>query len=139
DERQHGRSRSCSRVALYLNEIEREKEKQTSQGAIEKQRQEIRSAEISHAKQTERKQRRAAVHLNHDECGQCTSAHHKRADHSRILPPKLRGFDQRIDDAAKSDRRQPGSKPVEPPTRVNIPAFGHVPERQKQYDKCERN
>src|SRR6185437_4341291 len=57
DKRQQCCARGSRRVTLNLNQVEREEEKHSAQGGIQKQCQDIRAGEVSTAKETQRHHR----------------------------------------------------------------------------------
>src|SRR6185312_13026417 len=128
NERQKGRPSLRRRIALHLNQVQREIEKQPAQRAIEKQGQNVGRSEIAGTKQAERHHWRRGACLPKKEAD-----HRQRTDYSC----DWRRFKQSENDSAQTDGHQQPSWPVDSHIRLRCAAFRNFPQRQNQHHQPE--
>ena len=109
--RQQSSSSLSRRIMLHLYKVQWQKEKHPAQRSVQKQRQQIRTAERLRPKQAQRQHRLIQPALHHKKSHQRRHPNHTRNQHPPPTTPRL---NQRKRHTTQANRNQQRAPPVQP-------------------------
>ena len=140
NERQQRSAGGRRGVALYLDEIQRHEKKASAECPVEKEGEQIGAGKRARAKQMRRHHRRRPSHFHGDESppapGFPTGSKRGSARLTNRRWAIRSAHRQRRPDPSVTRER---SGPIEVSLRLGVPAFGNMPQRDRDGDDGQRN
>src|SRR6478672_2146048 len=138
NQRQQGRACLSRLITLHLDQVHREKEKRSTQRAVEKKSQQVRAGEGPVAEKIERQHWVTSTRFENDERAQTNGRYDEGSDHRWVREGEARRLDQAEYECAETDCGETCAAEIETTARV-AHAFRNMAKRDTDNNNRHRN